>query len=350
MIRNRTIATLAALGGFIAALVLLSGPPSAKADELSDLRVNQELLQRRLDQLAQVPPGPGPGAPVVAGAFPRSFLIPGTDTSLRIGGFGIGRVTWYLRGVQPSADLFGQGNALADRTEGSGGTGNLPSIPLNGTASHSKSEAFFISGRSTRVFIDARTPTAWGEAQGYAEWDFNNSNNNVLVSGPATVVPNYTLRFRQGYAALGPFLIGHATGSFTDNDSDMEFIDDGGQAGGTGRSRTGQVRYTWKSPWPGITFIVAAEQPDSNFASPAGTFVSSYTSAVTTASCGNGSPSTGLTTIGTPINVACAPIAAMFDAAQGREPALVFVARINQPWGHLRLGAVVNDSSFAACC
>src|SRR5438093_2534183 len=211
MIRNRTIATLAALGGFIAALVLLSGPPSAKADELSDLRVNQELLQRRLDQLAQVPPGPapaGPGAPVVGGSFPRSFLIPGTDTSLRVGGFGIGRVTWYLRGVQPSADLFGQGNALADRTEGSGGTGNLASIPLNGTASHSKSEAFFISGRSTRVFIDARTPTAWGEAQGYAEWDFNNSNNNVLVSGPGTVVPNYTLRVRQRYEALGPVLVG----------------------------------------------------------------------------------------------------------------------------------------------
>ena len=57
------------------------------------------------------------------------------------------------------------------------------------------------------------------------------------------VVVGEQLRFRQGYAALGPFLIGHATGSFTDNDSDMEFIDDGGQAGGTGRSRTGQVRF-----------------------------------------------------------------------------------------------------------
>ena len=121
MIKNRTIATVAALGGLTAAIALLAGLPAAKADELADLRANQELLQQRLDQLAQAPPPPG--AALGVGSFPRSFLIPGTDTSLRVGGFGIGRVTWYLRGVQPSADLFGQGNANGDRTEGSGGTG-----------------------------------------------------------------------------------------------------------------------------------------------------------------------------------------------------------------------------------
>jgi hypothetical protein len=33
------------------------------------------------------PSGPtGPGQPVVSGSFPRSFLIPGTDTSIRVGG------------------------------------------------------------------------------------------------------------------------------------------------------------------------------------------------------------------------------------------------------------------------
>ena len=67
------------------------------ADELADLRANQELLQRRIDQLAQNPPGPGigvpgaygtqavPGQPLAGGSFPRSFLIPGTDTSIRVG-------------------------------------------------------------------------------------------------------------------------------------------------------------------------------------------------------------------------------------------------------------------------
>src|SRR5713226_4512336 len=341
-------ATPAAIA-FVLSAPLAIGVHSVNADELADLRANQELLQQRLDQLAQAAPA-GPGAALGVGSFPRSFLIPGTDTSLRIGGFGIGRITWYLRGVQPSADLFGQGNALGDRTEGSGGTGNLPNIPLNqhapsaAAASHNKSEAFFISGKSSRIFIDTRTPTAWGQAQTFAEFDFNTSNTNVLLAGQFTVVPNNPARFRQGYATLGPWLLGTATGSFTDNDSDMEFIDDGGQSGGTGRSRIPQLRYTWATPWPGVTVIAAAEQPESEFISPNGSFVSSVTSAVTIASCGNGVASTGLTAAGTPINVACAPLAALFDAAQAREPAGTLSVRFNQPWGHLRIGSVLRDA------
>jgi len=85
---------------------------------------NQELIQRRIDQLAQQQPpyvpGFGPetrrdvqGTPVVAGAFPRSFLIPGTDTSMRIGGFINGEVVWWLKGAATGGQLNGQGGNLA---------------------------------------------------------------------------------------------------------------------------------------------------------------------------------------------------------------------------------------------
>src|SRR5439155_3169933 len=185
---------------------------------------------------------------------------------------------------------------------------------------------------------------AWGQAQAYAEFDFNTSNTNVLLTGQFTVVPNNPARFRQGYAALGPVLLGTATGTFVDNDSDMELIDDGGQVGSTGRSRVPQLRYTWASPWPGITIVAAAEQPVSEFSIPNGTFASDYTSVVKIASCGYDVASNGLTTFGTPINVACAPLAAMFDAAQAREPAGTLSVRFNQPWGHLRVGAVLRDA------
>src|SRR5207244_10598398 len=88
---------------------LAIGPSAARADELSELRANQDLLQQRLDQLSQLQPGSTapapPGAAVGAGSFPRSFLIPGTDTSLRLGGFGNARVTWYLRGDRKSTRL-----------------------------------------------------------------------------------------------------------------------------------------------------------------------------------------------------------------------------------------------------
>src|SRR5438067_9279255 len=111
MTKKRTIATMAALGGFTAAIALLSGLPAAKADELADLRANQELLQHRLDQLAQAPispvgglypggpPAPTAGAGIVGGSFPRSFLIPGTDTSIRVGGtITVNHVYWFNGG------------------------------------------------------------------------------------------------------------------------------------------------------------------------------------------------------------------------------------------------------------
>src|SRR5438445_11779075 len=98
MIRKQPIARVAAIGGLTATIALLTDLSAASADELADLRANQELLQRRIDQLAQaaggrpgVPGGYGteavPGQALIGGSFPRSFLIPGTETSIRVGGF-----------------------------------------------------------------------------------------------------------------------------------------------------------------------------------------------------------------------------------------------------------------------
>ncbi len=109
MTRKRNIGNVAAIGGATAMVALLTGLSGARADELADLRANQQLLQQRIDQLAQAqaqyhPPPPlsggagggqaltlgsqpAPTAPSLGGSFPRSFLIPGTDTSIRVGGF-----------------------------------------------------------------------------------------------------------------------------------------------------------------------------------------------------------------------------------------------------------------------
>src|SRR5438046_6922446 len=132
MTNKRNIGTVAALGGLTAAVALITALPSARADELADLRANQELLQRRVDQLAQVPPpGAGPGGPVLAGSFPRSFVIPGTEVSLRVGGQGVGSVIWYLKGQAVGGGLGGQGGFNETYVDGQGGTGNLSAIPLN---------------------------------------------------------------------------------------------------------------------------------------------------------------------------------------------------------------------------
>ncbi len=84
-------------GVSVASAVLLPvGVGGADADELSDLRAQMASLRQRIDQMAQMNPGTTggtvygtqavPGAGVVGGSFPRSFLIPGTRTSIRIGG------------------------------------------------------------------------------------------------------------------------------------------------------------------------------------------------------------------------------------------------------------------------
>src|SRR5204863_9189570 len=127
---------------------------------------------------------------------------------------------------------------------------------------------------------------------------------------------------------------GHATGNFTDNDSDIEVIDDGGQAGGPGRSRDGQVRYTWVSPWPGFTVVLAAEQPASEFTGPNGTFASD-SSPVAVSACPTANLSAGPASPVNQLATACLANSAEFDAAQSSEPASVMAFAFANP-GALR--------------
>ena len=336
------------IGSFGAAIVLLTGLPSAHADELADLRANQELLQRRIDQLAQgapggpgAPPPSGPGSPVLAGSFPRSFLIPGTDTSLRIGGQAYATVLRYWEGVQPSTALFGNGGAFLDRTSGTGGTGNLQNIPLNNATTavpaRARSSQTFFSGNFSRVFLDARTPSPWGEAKAYIEWDWAQTPVNQLGTS-FTVTSNFTNRFRKGYATLGGLLAGQDSGTMVDNDSEGEVIDTGGDAGNNGRSRIPQVRYTFAGPY-GISLALAAEQPGSEFASPVGTFNDMGSNhAPATAACPTGNlAAPNLDT------VACITNSTAFNAAKSNWPNAVVRARFEQPWGHIQVGFVANN-------
>jgi hypothetical protein len=52
MSSRRGAGIVLAIGCTLPAFVLATGLSSARADELADLRANQELLQQRIDQLA----------------------------------------------------------------------------------------------------------------------------------------------------------------------------------------------------------------------------------------------------------------------------------------------------------
>ena len=374
MSRRRGVGIVPAIGWSLPVFVLATGLSTARADELGDLRANQELLQRRIDQLAQVPPPApppgGPGGPVLAGSFPRSFVIPGTEVSLRVGGQGVGSVVWYLKGNAVGGALGGQGSYNETYNDGQGGTGNLPGIPLNNHTfsnspapvgfAHSRSSSWHFSGKQSRVFLDARTPSPYGEVKAYIEFDFAASNTNTILNNNQGSVNGYIPRFRQGYATIGGLLAGQTQGTFTDNDSDPELLDFGGTTASLFVSRTPQVRYTYPLPY-GMSVAVAAENPSPNFAGPFGTFFTDTNQIPNIAACTalttpTVTGTTGIGTIGgtpfsTNITNACLGNAAFFNPSQDLAPNFVARWRIEQPWGHIQVGAqtilyTLNDGMF----
>src|SRR5437762_6518819 len=374
MSRRRGAGIVPAIGWTLPAFLVATGLSAARGDELADLRANQELLQQRLDQLAQVPPAPpaaGPGGPVLAGSFPRSFVIPGTEVSLRIGGQGVGSVLWFLKGHATGGALNNQGSMNETYMDGQGGTGNLPSIPLNthtfsNTAApvgfgHSRSANWNFSGKQTRFYFDARTPSPYGEVKAYIEMDFSASNTNTILNANNGVTSGYIPRFRQGYATLGGLLAGQTQGTFTDNDSDPELLDFGGTTASLFVSRTPQVRYTYPLAY-GMSVAVAAENPNPNYAGPFGTFFTDTNQIPNSAACAalttpaingtaTGTATIGGTTVASNITNACLGNAAFFNPSQDIMPTFVARWRIEQPWAHIQAGLstvhyALNDGMF----
>jgi len=363
MIRRRNLSSVAAVGGPIAAVLLLTGSAASRADELADLRANQELLQKRIDQLSQAPPpgapapgqyvpgfgqqapGAGAGAPIVTGSFPRSFLVPGTDTSLRIGGYANGRFMYIIHGENAAGQLNSQGGQPNQTFEdGMGGTGNLANIPLRGTIAHSRSSTFMISGRESRLLFDARTPTAWGEAKAYIELDFSFNNTNVVYSNNEASTDSALTRFRKGYAVLGGLEAGQDTGVLHDPDADPELVDFGGQATSNGRGRSAQVKYTYAGPY-GTVFNFGAESPVPALNGPFGQVEISTEQIPNTAACSVTGGGSTLTTL-TPATNACLGSNAFFSPLKQGWPEVIGTARINNPWGHLQVGAVVRTDQL----
>jgi len=366
---KRNAAISAVSGSVISVVALLAAVPAAKADELADLRANQELLQQRLDQLSQAGPSSGPASgPIGVGSFPRSFLIPGTDTSLRVGGQAVGSVLWYLKGATNGGALNGTGSYNETYVDGQGGTGNLPGIPLKGVAAAtavgfapSRSSEWVMSGKQSQIFLDVRQPSAYGEIKAFVSFDFAASNTNTILNNNQGSVNGYIPRFREGYATFGGLLAGQTVGTFVDNDSSPTLLDFGGQTGTNFVARTPQVRYTYPLG-NGWSAAVSAENPNSLFAGPFGSYYIDTNQIPNAASCaalatpavnaaGVASVAGSTTAITTNVTNACLGNAAFFNPAQDLMPTFVERLRVDQPWGHLQFGATqvgyfLNDGKY----
>jgi hypothetical protein len=394
MTKAQRIGSLAAIGGLTAMIALETGLAAAKADELADLRANQLLLQQRIDQLAQaqgLPPSPGvtpgvnvapspaqipapggimgagsepgivgqaaaPGVPTGGGSFPRSFLIPGTDTSIRVGGFVDFTGLDFITG--------GGGVVGANYGSNSGQNGEVQVIPLRGgfvpgAAGSTKTtpgfvapsanaspgrnnEVFEFSPQQSRIDIESRTPTAWGESRTFFSFDWAGCDSfscqTLANGGGNSLLP----RLRFAYGTLGGFLAGQALSNFSDADADTESMEFGGAEGSTGGNRIPQVRYTLAGPY-GSAFSVSAENPWSAVVTPSGLQSSDL------ALSGTGTFNTPTQqTVPTLCNgVACTGSGGpQSNPGVQKAPTLTAASYWSQPWGHVDFAGLVRFLYF----
>jgi hypothetical protein len=336
MTRKRKIGTLTALGGFAAAAALLAGLPQTRADELADLKANQQLLQQRIDQLAQAAAAAhAPAGTLMQGSFPRSILIPGTDTSLSIGGFIDETLDYWFTGGPANGNqtttVGVNGQLLSTPLDVHGQT--VPGYPTPGNVvpvqiQHSRGRVFSQSPRESRLRIETRTPSSWGEVGTVMEFDFagtNGASGQNLLHVSDNLVP----RLRLAYATIGGLLVGQAYGNTVDLAANPEVLDFGGPVGEWGVNRLPQVRYTLPGPL-GTTFAVSAEAPDTDIVTPSGLFEQD-----SNINCANYSCS-GTTTL---------PLGGV-DPAKNTAPDVTAVFQIQRPWAHLQLKGVLRDLDF----
>ncbi|HEY8872846.1 MAG TPA: porin, partial [Stellaceae bacterium] len=272
------------------------------------------------------------GVQTVGGSFPRSFLIPGTDTSIRVGGAITVNVMYFFNGGNP--------NQTTNTTTNFGNNGALNSAPLHvhfapavagvfpkaTNAARSRSGSItFISPQQSKVNFETRTPTAWGESRTFMEFDWANGNQFVPGNNAGLSTDNLVPRLRFAYATLGGLLGGQANSNFADPDASTDNINFGGNVGDPGVTRITQIRYTMPLAGWGIpgAWSVSAEAPETDGWTMAGQFASDATCGVGLTGCG---------------------VAGGVNPFKSPAPDLTMAWYIPQPWGHMDFSAVLRPT------
>lgn len=170
------------------------------------------------------------------GLIPHSIKIPGTDLSLKLGG--------YIK-----ADFIQDFNGIGNRSQFATNT-----IPIDGTPNADLGAGTNIQARESRVTLEIVGPEDKRKFRVYVEGDFYGDGN--------------AFRLRQAYGEYGNFLAGQTWTTFM-NLADRPRILDYEGPDGEIFVRQALVRWTqdisenWK-------FAVAAEEPTVQIATPAG--------------------------------------------------------------------------------
>jgi hypothetical protein len=232
----------------------------AFAGELDELKAMVLQLQQRIEQLekqqkmqaakpqtaeAAKPSQAAESAkPVMAGSVPGSFIIPGTDTSLKIYG--------NVR-VDATYDFNSRNNDINNNDWSSA----VFAQPLDtNSANRLRKEQFYATARASRLGIVTSTPSKWGELEVKLEGDFNAPNAYMGELGS-----NGTqFRLRHAYGRWGNLLVGQTWSNFIDLRSYPDTVDFN-PTGDVTLIRQTQLRYTL--PLGSSSLAVSVENPES---------------------------------------------------------------------------------------
>jgi len=189
---------------------------------IAALRKQVDALQARPQAVADEKTASAANA-VTGGATKGSFKLPGSDTSITLGGY----VKLDAVYSNPSAGVDNAADLML----------NPSSIPVGTDAGdHERSQVKF-GARETRLFVKTNTPTALGDLDTHVEFDFYGADGNESVSN------SHGLRLRHAYATLGRFLAGQTWTNFMNAAALPDTVDFGGPAGQI-FDRQAQVRWT----------------------------------------------------------------------------------------------------------
>ncbi len=243
MTRTQRTAVRYGLAATAAASALLAGSSArSQAGLEAEVRALRERLAQIESQISANKRNVAAAAAVEAGDKPRSWKLPGTNTSMNIGGYVKFDALFDFNASSGDAAAIGLAPAKGSTADRAGNGGN-----------------FRFHARQSRLWIQTWTPTDWGELRTYLETDFFGGGNNTFGTGFAAGTAPGVLRLRHAYGTLGPVLSGQTWTTFMPVFAVADTLDFGGPTGQI-FVRQAQIRYTHNFGG-GLTLEAALEDP-----------------------------------------------------------------------------------------
>jgi hypothetical protein len=208
-------------------------------EKIDKIETQQSQQAKKVEQVEQKAAATA-NADAFKGSFPKSFRIPGTETSLRLGGYVKGDLIYDVN--QQLGDFVAGFRFSVD------------------PADEARKGHFRAHARQSRLNVESRTPTPLGTFRTFVEGDFfgDAGSTDDLVSNSTF------MRIRQAYGELGGFLVGQAWTNFMELAAIPETVEFNGPVG-QNFLRQGQLRYTHRLN-DNQSLLFSAENPSNDIA------------------------------------------------------------------------------------